>query len=78
MSQEPPDTVEHEDVHYCFHGSEFWYWQNSSQQWVVLPECPSFLRLVGSVLVVVQEDGRHECACSSFQVNNYGCKCGGV
>jgi hypothetical protein len=58
---------------------EVWLWEEHEQVWTVLPERPSYLEVVNGKLTLIDlRTKKPKCVCDPFQVNNYGCKCGGV
>ena len=70
------------EIHGCYFfydDEEFWMWDEKRQGWLVLPEQPSYLTVVQDRLALIDiRTGRPKCNCPEFQVNNFGCKCGGV
>ena len=77
-----PDDENVLEVHglkFVYDGDDVWLWEKKEDVWKALPELPSYLVIVGDRLALMDpKTGRPKCNCDSFQVNNFGCKCGGV
>jgi hypothetical protein len=80
----PPSEKDVLEVHGMFflynaEDDEIWLWEEKGQVWSVLPDIPSYLRIVNSRLAVIDiRTMQHRCNCLIFDVVNFGCKCGGV
>jgi len=58
---------------------EVWFWENRDAVWVVLPEIPSYLKVVNGKLSVLElRAKKSKCDCDNFVLFNFGCACGGV
>lgn len=73
------DILEVHGMRFYYDGEEVWLWDTKQKLWYALPERPAYLAIVGGKLALIDiHTGRPKCNCDSFQVNNFGCKCGGV
>lgn len=58
---------------------EVWLWNEAQKLWFALPIMPPYLAIVrGKLALIDVKTMRPKCNCGSYQVNNFGCLCGGV
>ncbi len=78
----PPQKDGVLEVHgmfFLYSEEEIWLWSEKQQVWSALPHFPPYLVIVRDKLAVIDvKTSRPKCNCGPFQVNNFGCLCGGV
>lgn len=79
----PPNKDRALEVHgmfFCYDGEEFWLWSEAEDVWTVLPMKPSYLKVENGQLALIDDifSGKKKCTCATFQVVNFGRKCGGT